>query len=173
MELSQAVGLLDRILEHNRHYVSRDSATGPANPVPADRLALLTCMDVRIDPLALLGLELGQAHILRNAGARVTDDVLRSLVISQQALGTEMVILMPHTGCGVLGLDPHSLREHAHPNPASLPPMEFFAMQNIETTLREDLGRIRNNPWIPATIRLSGVILDIESGLVQPVYPPH
>lgn len=155
--------LLERLLAANRRYVAAAPAL-PQSAVPSERLAILTCMDVRIDPLPLLGLQLGNAHVLRNAGARLTEDILRSLVISQQALGTQAVLLMPHTRCGVLGLDPAGLQPRAGVRKEELPPLEFHPMQDLRTSLADDLRRLRESPWISPDVEILGLILDIESG---------
>lgn len=141
-------------------------------PVPSQRLAILTCMDVRIDPRTVLGLALGEAHILRNAGARVTDDVIRSLVISQQALGTNAVVLMPHTECGVLGLDPADILRRLGPEAAHFPLLDFRAMHDLSAAIREDLARLRESPWIVPSVTAVGLILDIRTGLVRRQEPP-
>ncbi len=160
--------LIRSLLDANRSYVGGDPAI-PENVAPSARLAIVTCMDVRIDPLAVLGLRLGQAHVLRNAGARVTEDVLRSLVISQQALGTNAVILMPHEGCGVLGLDVRTLRPRAAASPTSVPALDFHAMQDLEAALAEDLRSLRESPWIGTDVQIHGLVLDVARGAVR--YP--
>jgi carbonic anhydrase len=155
--------ILEKLLAANRHYVEARGGL-PDSPVPSERLAIVTCMDVRIDPLPLLGLRLGSAHVLRNAGARVTDDVIRSLVISQQALGTEAVLLLPHTLCGVLGLDPDGLHPRPGVSKADLPHLEFHPMHDLQTSLSEDLRKLRESPWISPHVQIYGLILDVESG---------
>ncbi len=160
--------LIDRLLKANRRFVDGHPAI-PQDAAPSARLAVVTCMDVRIDPLPLLGLGLGQAHVLRNAGARVTDDVLRSLVISQQALGTNAVILMPHEGCGVLGLDVATLRPRSAAPQGRVPALEFHAMQEIETALAQDLRLLRESPWIGPDVEIHGFILDVARGAIR--YP--
>ncbi len=158
---------LQTLWEANRRYVS-EHPSFPDSSVPSLGVVLVTCMDVRIDPLALFGLHLGEVHVIRNAGARVTDDVIRSLVISQQALATDTVILIPHTDCGVLGLQPEDLCSTAV---GSLPPLDFRPMNDLETALREDLGRLRETPWIPDSVRLIGAVYDVRTGLVRVVEP--
>lgn len=157
--------LIERLLEANRRYVAGSPAI-PFESTPSLRLALVTCMDVRIDPLPLLGLGLGQAHVLRNAGARVTDDVLRSLVISQQALGTNTVILMPHTGCGVLGLDVRNLAPRSPTKDGIVPPLDFHPLHDLQTGLAEDLRLLRDSPWLLPDVEVHGFILDVSRGAV-------
>ncbi len=160
--------LIAEILEANRHYVA-GQPTIPQAATPTKGLAVVTCMDVRIDPLALLGLSLGQAHVLRNAGARVTEDVLRSLVISQQALGTRAVILMPHTGCGVLGLDVGKLRPLRGDAGEPPRPLDFHPMDDLAAALAEDLRLLRGSPWIGQDVEIHGLILDTAEGSL--LYP--
>jgi len=158
--------LLERLLLGNRRAVARGPAL-PQGSAPSERLAIVTCMDVRIDPLALLGLGPGQAHVLRNAGGRVTDDVLRSLVISQQALGTRAVVLMPHTQCGTLGLDVRALTPRPGVPAAAVPPLDFHPMADLEEALRGDLRLLRESPWLHPETELVGLILDIATGRVR------
>lgn len=159
MHNAGASALLERLLEANRRSVAgRAPALG--DPVPSEHLVVLTCMDVRIDPLQIFGLRLGQAHVLRNAGARVTEDVIRSVAISQQALGTDTIIVMPHTTCGVLGLRSEDIK----PRTADAPPLDVLAIQDIERSLAEDLHRLRQSPWVAAETTLLGLVLDIETG---------
>lgn len=143
----------------NRRYQTHHQALESA--VPSRHLVVLTCMDARIDPRQVLGLDLGEAHILRNAGARVTEDVIRSLAISEQALSTEAVLVMPHTRCGVLGLDPEAIRAKLGDD---LPPLDLRPMQDLRTSLLQDLAMLRESPWIAQHIALMGAIFDIDSG---------
>src|SRR3954454_6685413 len=99
---------IERILTANEGYAAARSNTG--SPRPGRRLAVVTCMDARIDVFAVLGLHLGEAHVIRNAGGRVTDDVLRSLALSSHVLGVDTVVVMQHTKCGLVGVDDEELR---------------------------------------------------------------
>ena len=164
MRGSSATMFLDRLLAANERYAAGHPLANLDAP-PSERLAIVTCMDARIDPLPLLGLRPGQAHVLRNAGARVTDDVLRSLVISQQALGTDVVIVMPHTSCGLLGLDPATL----HPRRAAGRPatrLDFHPMSDLEAALRQDIQSLRESPWIGENAEILGLILDTATGYI-------
>jgi carbonic anhydrase len=135
----------------------------------ARRLAVVTCMDSRIDPLGLLGLKAGDAKILRNAGARVTDDVLRTLVLAVYLLGVERVLVMPHTDCGmtkVTDADVHALTSSRGVDTRSL---EFHTVPNQDEALRHDLTRIRTTPFLPANMPVTGAIYDVHTGLLTPV----
>ncbi len=171
MREDEAQWLEERLLAANRRYL-RGRPAIPEDPAPSLRIAVLTCMDVRIDPLPLLGLQLGEAHVLRNAGARVTEDVLRSLVISQQALGTNAVVLMPHTRCGVLGLDAAALQPPRSASFGTPEPLDFHAMEDLRAALSEDLEKLRESPWMPQDVHLLGLILDIDSGALAALRKP-
>lgn len=161
MEGSALVTLAD-ILAANARYAG--TATLPEGARPRRQVAVVTCMDVRIDPLPALGLQPGEAHVIRNAGARVTDDVIRSLAISQQALGTTHVVLMPHTHCGLLAFEDDMVKPHA-PVEGHLACMGF---RDIEEMLAGDLERLRRSPWIAKDARLTALIFDVASGRVRP-----
>ena len=131
----------------------------PTDPKPARRLAVVTCMDCRIDVDAALGLSLGDAHVLRNAGGRVTDDVLRSLAISANMLGVDTVMVVEHTKCGLANPE-ETLREKTGAD------VEFFAIADPETALREDVERIKATPYLGALKAVTGHLYDIETGEV-------
>ncbi len=137
----------------------------PHDAAPSWKLAIVTCMDARIDPVAVFGLHLGQAHVMRNAGGRVSDDVIRSLAVSQGALGTRAVLVMMHTRCGMLGLDPVSLRA---PRPGA-EPLDFLPLVSLESDLRADLAKIRESAWIYPDTALAGCIFDVDTGRVIPL----
>jgi carbonic anhydrase len=131
-------------------------------------LAVVTCMDSRIDPLGLLGLKAGDAKILRNAGARVTDDVLRTLVLAVYLLGVERVLVMPHTDCGmakVTDSDVHALTSERGVDTRSL---EFHTVPDQFEALRHDLTRIRTSPFLPAGMPVAGAVYDVRTGHLTP-----
>lgn len=132
-------------------------------------LAVVTCMDSRIDPLAMLGLRAGDAKILRNAGARVTDDVLRTLVLAVYLLGVDRIMVVAHTNCRMAGgveQDVHdAIRESGGPDTTSL---SFLTTQDQKESLRTDVGRIRAWPYLPS-VRVGGFIYDLESGSLSRV----
>ncbi|SEM50917.1 beta-class carbonic anhydrase [Nonomuraea pusilla] len=131
-------------------------------------LAVVTCMDSRIDPLGLLGLQPGDAKILRNAGARVTDDVLRTLVLAVYLLGVERVLVMPHTDCGMTKAtddDVHALTQARGVDTRSL---DFHTVPDQQEALRHDLTRIRTSPFLPQGMPVTGAIYDVRSGRLLP-----
>ncbi len=133
------------------------------SPFPSRRLAVLTCMDCRIDPLAAAGLERGEAHVLRNAGAVVSADVSRSLALSQRALGTEEVWIVKHTDCGLLGLDDREFLDALEADTGERPGWTPGGFDSLEKGVREAVEQIRSDPAL-ASSAVRGFILDVESG---------
>lgn len=132
-------------------------------------LAVVTCMDSRIDPLGLLGLKPGDAKILRNAGARVTDDVLRTLVLAVYVLGVDRVLVMPHTDCGmskVTDPDVHELTARRGIDTRSL---DFHTVPDQGAALKHDLTRIKTSPFLPQDMPVGGAIYDVHTGKLLPV----
>jgi carbonic anhydrase len=130
---------------------------------PRRRLALITCMDCRIDPLSAAGLELGDAHVIRNAGAVVTADVRRSLALSQRALGTTEVWVVAHTGCGVLGLDDDAFLDAIEADTGVRPDWSPGGFDSLEGSVREGLAAIAADPVIDSGA-VRGFVLDLGSG---------
>lgn len=156
--------MFDDLLAANRRYASRFHDSGVAG-VAAKGLAVLTCIDSRIDPLAMLGLQPGDAKIIRNAGARVTDDALRSLVLATNLLGARRVCLVQHTDCAMAGSTEDEMR--ARVTAASgidASGWEFLTTQDQLATLRSDLALIDACDLIPSTVEVGGFILDVHSG---------
>lgn len=158
----------DDVLSANQEYASRFGDSGLTGT--AERgLAVVTCMDSRIDPLGLLGLKKGDAKILRNAGARVTDDVLRTLVLAVYLLGVRRVLVMPHTDCGmakVTDADVHALTYAQGVDTRSL---DFRTVPDQDAALRHDLTRVRTSPFLPGDLPVGGAIYDVHSGKLVPV----
>jgi len=156
------------VLTANKRYAGK-SRHGDLAPRAARGLAVLTCMDSRIDPLGLLGLVPGDAKILRNAGARVTDDVLRTLVLASYLLGVDRVMVMAHTGCRMAGsteAEVHqAIREAGGPDTRS---MSFLTTQDQESSLREDVQRVRSSPYLGG-FQVGGFVYDLDTGLLRQV----
>lgn len=132
---------------------------------PARRLAVLTCMDARIEPLRLLGLDLGDAHVIRNAGGRASDDALRSLIVSSQLLGTNDLLVIHHTQCGMEGLDEDELRKQLSVEAGhDAGNIDFLSFTALEESVREDMDRIKECPFIPVDATVRGFIYDVRSG---------
>jgi carbonic anhydrase len=137
---------------------------------PGRKVAILTCMDARIDPAKSLGLEEGDAHVIRNAGGRASDDALRSLIISEQLLGTTEIVVIHHTDCGMLTFTNDDLRticiERLETDASHI---DFLPFPDVEQSVRDDLETIRASRLIPDSIPVSGFIYDVRSGRLSPV----
>jgi len=142
---------------------------GPRAVIPAKHVAIVTCMDSRIDNFRIFGLDSGEAHILRNAGGLVTDDVLRSLVLSQRLLQTREVILMHHTNCGLHGTDEAALRAQIAADTGAEPPYAFGAFEDIDAAVRTAIARVRAHPFLPHRDNVRGFVYDVDTGHLREV----
>ena len=140
-------------------------------PMPPTRhVAILTCMDARLHPARFLGLELGDAHVIRNAGGRASDDAIRSLVISEQLLGTNEVVVIHHADCGMLTFSNEDLRAKLEQDlHANADHIDFLPFKDLEQSVRDDVATIKNSPLIPDSVAVSGFIYDVHSGKLLPV----
>jgi carbonic anhydrase len=138
------------------------------SPRPRRRVAVLSCMDTRIDLFPMLGLARGDAHILRNAGGLVTDDVIRSLSASQRLLGTEEIVVVMHDGCGLRGASEDEFAA-ALRGDGVLPAWRLGAFDDVEATLRASLARLRASPELPARDHIRGFVFDPEDGTLREV----
>jgi carbonic anhydrase len=137
---------------------------------PARHVAVLTCMDARLHPASFLGLELGDAHVIRNAGGRASDDAIRSLAISQQLLGTKEVVVIHHTDCGMLTFSNEDLRKKLKQElNADAENIDFLPFKDLEQSVRDDVATIKNSPLLLKNIEVSGFIYDVKSGKLLPV----
>jgi carbonic anhydrase len=157
----------DKMLQDAAARAGELAAPG-LSPRPGRKVAVLTCMDTRIDPLAMLGLKRGDAHIIRNAGGLVTDDALRSLSASQRVLGTEEIVLVMHEGCGLCGASDEEFArtlaaEGVHPS------WRLGGFDNLEAALHDGLMRLRSAPELPARDQVRGFIFDPETGGLREV----
>nr|WP_221473963.1 carbonic anhydrase [Planomonospora venezuelensis] len=132
-------------------------------------LAVVTCMDSRIDPLGVFGLKPGDAKILRNAGARVTDDVLRTLVLAVYLLGVNRVLVMPHTDCGMAKATDEDVHQLAAGHGVDTRSLEFHTVPDQDAALRHDLIRIKSSPFLPQDLAIGGAIYDVRTGKLMPV----
>ena len=142
---------------------------GPSKHVPSKAVAILTCMDTRINDFRIFGLEPGDAHVLRNAGGLVTDDVLRSLVISQRPLRTREVMLVHHTKCGLHRADEVAFRAEIAGDVGRPPPYQLGAFDDLDDAVRAAIARVRSHPFLPHRDRVRGFVYDVDSGRVREV----
>jgi len=161
--------VIDEVLAANEIY-SRTHELRRLTPRPERKLAVLTCMDTRFS-IRTLGLREGDAHIIRNAGGIVTDDTLRSLVVSHYLLGTEEFMVINHTDCGLMLTTEHDLRTRIQnrAGTAAIAPAFFYAFQNIDENVRHQLQKLRSHPWIPKTVGVRGFVYDVASGLLREI----
>lgn len=160
--------MFDDLLEANLRYQERFHDSGVPG-VAARGLAVLTCIDSRIDPLAMLGLTPGDAKIVRNAGARVTSDALRSLVLATAFLGVTRIMVVAHTDCAVAGTSDESIRERLAASGLDASGWDFLATTDQAATVRADLARIADCPLIPGGVTLGGFVFDVHRGTLTPV----
>ena len=156
-----AMTQIARLLAANEAYA--DARAKVTDARPGRRLAIVTCMDARIDVFAVLGLHLGEAHVIRNAGGRVTDDVLRSLALSSHVLGVDTVVVMQHTKCGLAGVTDEELRAITGAD------YGFFPIDDHAAALREDVELLSEDPHLSPVQVIAGFIYDVESGEVDDV----
>jgi carbonic anhydrase len=155
---------VDRLLAANRAFAGR--LDRPHLDVrPSLRLAVVTCMDSRIDVFAALGLKDGEAHILRNAGGAVTDDVIRSLAISQRRLGTEEIVLIQHTDCGMQHVTDDGFRRELQDATGIAPEFAIESFTDLDANIRQSIARLRNSPFLRHSDRIAGFVYDVDSGL--------
>ncbi len=157
------------MLEANARYASRFNLGHLPMP-PAKRLAVVACMDARLTIEPMLGLETGDAHIIRNAGGIVTDDELRSLIISQKLLGTDTVFVINHTDCGMLTFTDQELQQRLQAETGSdASGIAFYSFKNLEDNIRAQVRKIRENPFIAKDVAVHGFIYDVKSGRLTEV----
>lgn len=161
--------MFDDLLDANRNYRTEFHDSGVAG-VAAKGLAVLTCIDSRIDPLAMLGLRAGDAKIIRNAGARVTDDALRSLILATNLLGARRVCVVQHSECAMVGSTEDEMRQRIREaRGVDATGWEFLVSTDQIATLRADIARIRECPLLPPDLVVGGFIFDVHSGELTPV----
>jgi carbonic anhydrase len=159
----------DRIVEANARYA--DSFTDPGlGSRPVQQVTVVACMDARLDLYPALGLELGDCHTLRNAGGVVTDDVIRSLAISQRALGTRSVVLIHHTECGMLTLT-EDFRYELQEETGQRPSWAVEAFRDLDEEVRQSMQRVRTSPFLLHTDDVRGFVLDVKTGRLHEVHP--
>jgi carbonic anhydrase len=162
------MGSTDELLRHDDDYVAKFEKGDLPLP-PAKKVAVVACMDARLDPARVLGLEEGDAHVIRNAGGVVTDDAVRSLTISQRLLGTEEIILIHHTDCAMLTFTHDELAKQVEADTGIRPPFAFEAFTDLEGDVRQSIARIEASPFIPRKKGVRGFIYEVETGKLHEV----
>lgn len=158
---------IDHLLHENANYAA--TFPGPRPLRPKLRTTVVACMDSRIDLFGALGLEIGDAHVIRNAGGLPTDDVLRSLALSQRAMGTREVVLIHHTGCGMQNFDDAAFRAELFRESGVEPPWDVPGFADIRARLRESLTTVRECRWIPHRDDVRGFVFDIATARLDEV----
>ncbi len=157
------------LLANNKRYA--DAFTdGGFDGIAKAGIAMVTCMDSRLHVAPALGLALGDAHILRNAGGRVTDDMIRSLVISQQQMGTREIVVLHHTDCGAQTFTNEAFADHIQQElGVNVAGQDFLPFTDVEDSVREDMELLRQSPLIPEDVVISGAVYDVDTGLMTEV----
>ncbi len=156
----------DEYLQHNARYA--EGFSGPLPMPPARQVAVVACMDARLDVYRLLGLGEGEAHVIRNAGGVVTDDTVRSLAISQRLLGTREVILVHHTDCGMQKTTDGDLADLVERTTGHRPPWQGRTFTDVDADVRESVQRLRETPYLLST-EVRGTVYDVDTGLLREV----
>jgi carbonic anhydrase len=158
----------DDLLRNARAHAEAFAGGGLPIP-PARRVAVIACMDARVNPYAILGLAEGDAHIIRNAGGIVTDSEIRSLALSQHLLGTEEVELIHHTDCGVFKFSEPDFVSRLERETGARPPWEVPPATDLEASVRESVRRVRESPFVPHKQSVRGFVYDVETGRLREV----
>jgi carbonic anhydrase len=164
------MSVINEVVEANEGY-AQDFELGDLPMPPARKLAVVACMDARMDVEELLGLEVGDAHIIRNAGGIVTEDALRSLIISHHLLGTQEIMLIHHADCGMLTFKDEELRANLQKQSgtATVAPARFHAFSDLEEDVRRQIQKVKSHPWIPDHLPVRGFVYDVTNGRLQEV----
>ncbi len=157
----------DRALVENARYAASFDRSA-LNGTPGRRLAVLACMDARLTVEEILGLRPGEAHVIRNAGGLATDDAIRSLVISQHLLGTEEIIVIEHTGCGMLTFEDGPVRERIAEEHGVAVELPLLPFTDLDANLTAQVERIRAHPWIK-DVPVNGLVYEVETGRLRPI----
>jgi len=163
------MSVTDEILLANETY-SRNHVLKHLSPRPRKKVVIITCMDTRLS-IRTMGLETGDAHIIRNAGGIVTEDVLRSLLISHYQLGTEEFVIINHTDCGMQTFTDEEFRGRLErlSGTATISPNQFHAFKDVEKNVRDQMQKLKSHPWIRKEISLRGFVYDVKTGRLKEI----
>lgn len=164
------MSVIDETLKSNQQYAA-GFKLGDLPMPPALRLAVVACMDARLTVEEILGLKTGDAHIIRNAGGLVTEDAIRSLIISHHLLGTREFMVINHTDCGMLTFKDEALRKalEEKTGATTVSPSAFLSFGDLSKNVLRQIGKIKSHPWIPDTLLIRGFIFDVATGRLQEV----
>src|SRR5215813_3775095 len=161
------MGVFEELVAHNRGYAERFDLSHLQTP-PARKLVILTCMDSRMDLEQLLGLQVGDAHMIRNAGGLATDDVIRSLILSTHLLGTRAIAIIQHTECGLLSITDDQMRARLTSETGkNASHLHFHAFTDLDRTTAEQIKRVREHPFLPKNIQVHGYVYDVKNGTLR------
>ncbi|MEK6439671.1 beta-class carbonic anhydrase [Pseudonocardia sp. T1-2H] len=161
------MSVTDELLANNARYT--ETFAGPLPLPPSKHVAVVACMDARLNVYGILGLAEGEAHVIRNAGGVVTDDEIRSLAISQRLLGTEEIILIHHTDCGMLTFTDDEFKKSIQDETGIKPGWAAESFPDLDADVRQSIARIRANPFVPKTDSIRGFVFDVATGKLNEV----
>jgi carbonic anhydrase len=159
--------ITDELLANNSKYA--EHFAGPLPLPPSKHVAIVACMDARLNVYGALGLNEGEAHVIRNAGGVITEDEIRSLAISQRLLGTDEIILIHHTDCGMLTFTDDEFKKSIQSEVGIKPPWAVEAFPDVEEDVRQSLARVRNSPFIPKKDSIRGFVFDVATGKLDEI----
>jgi len=161
--------VFDEMVAHNEKYAQRFDL-GHLQTPPVRKLVILTCMDSRMDLEQLLGLRVGDAHMIRNAGGLATDDAVRSLILSTHLLGTRSIAIIQHTECGLMSITDEEFRWRLSTSAGKdASHMQFHAFRDLDRNVREQVARVKNDPFLPKPIEVRGFVYDVKRGSLREV----
>jgi carbonic anhydrase len=162
------MSVTDTLLKNNEGYAQKFNKGALPMP-PGKKIAVLACMDARLNPYGMLGLTEGEAHVIRNAGGVATDDAIRSLVISQRLLGTREIVLIHHTDCGMLTFKDDDVKKQIESDTGIRPPFALEAFSDLDKDVRQSMARIKASPFIPHKDQIRGFVYDVKTGRLREV----
>ena len=158
----------DQLVDNSRSYAEQFDKGDLPMP-PAKKVAVVACMDSRLDVFAALGLQVGEAHVLRNAGGVITDDMVRSLAISQRRLGTEEIVLIHHTNCGMQTITDDGFREELQDATGMAPSFAIESFSDVDANVRQSIARLKSSPFLLHRDRIRGFVYDVDTGKLREV----
>ncbi len=166
------MGVTDDLLANNQAFAERFALSEHLDIRPRRKLAVVACMDSRLDVFAALGLDQGEAHVLRNAGGVITDDMIRSLAVSQLRLGTREILLIHHTDCGMQKVTDDGFRAELQELSGVAPSFAIESFADLDENVRQSIRRLRNSPFIPHRDKIRGFVYDVDTGELREPAPP-